>query len=33
LHDMGYRGTVGLEGYASGDDVDALEAFRAAFTV
>ncbi len=33
LHDMGYRGTVGLEGYAAGDDVDALEAFRAAFTV
>jgi hydroxypyruvate isomerase len=33
LHDMGYRGTVGLEGYASGDDVDALNAFRAAFTV
>ncbi|MBJ7338946.1 TIM barrel protein [Mycolicibacterium sp.] len=33
LRDMGYRGTVGLEGYAAGDDVDALEAFRAAFTV
>jgi hydroxypyruvate isomerase len=33
MHDMGYRGTVGLEGYAAGDDVDALEAFRAAFTV
>jgi hydroxypyruvate isomerase len=33
LHDMGYRGTVGLEGYASGDGVDALNAFRAAFTV
>jgi len=33
LYDMGYRGTVGLEGYASGDDVDALNAFRAAFTV
>jgi hydroxypyruvate isomerase len=33
LHDMGYRGTVGLEGYASGDAVDALNAFRAAFTV
>src|SRR4051794_13000851 len=31
LRDMGYRGTVGLEGYAAGDDVDALEAFRAAF--
>jgi len=33
LADMGYRGTVGLEGYASGDDVAALEAFRSAFTV
>ena len=33
LHDMGYRGTVGLEGYASGADVDSLNAFRAAFTV
>jgi hydroxypyruvate isomerase len=33
LYDMGYRGTVALEGYASGDDVDALSAFRAAFTV
>jgi hypothetical protein len=33
LHDMGYRGTVSLEGYAEGDDVAALEAFRAAFTV
>jgi hydroxypyruvate isomerase len=30
---MGYRGTVGLEGYAEGDDVNALNAFRAAFTV
>ncbi|WP_263999121.1 TIM barrel protein [Mycobacterium yunnanensis] len=33
LHDMGYRGTVGLEGYASGDDADALASFRSAFTV
>ena len=29
LRDMGYRGTVGLEAYASGDSVAALEAFRA----
>jgi hydroxypyruvate isomerase len=28
----GYRGTVGLEGWASGDDVVALERFRAAFS-
>ncbi|KAA0083378.1 hydroxypyruvate isomerase [Mycolicibacterium sp. P9-64] len=33
LHDMGFRGTVGLEGWAAGDSVAALEAFRAAFTV
>jgi hydroxypyruvate isomerase len=33
LQDNGYRGTVGLEGYAAGDDVAALNAFRAAFTV
>ncbi len=32
LHDMGYRGTVGLEAYAAGDDEVALERFRAAFT-
>ena len=32
LERMGYRGTVGLEAYASGDDVEALERFRAAFT-
>jgi hydroxypyruvate isomerase len=30
---MGFRGTVGLEAWASGDSVAALEAFRAAFTV
>ena len=29
---MGYRGTVGLEAYAAGDSVAALEAFRAAFS-
>jgi len=33
LRDMGFSGTVGLEGYAAGDDVAALEAFRSAFTV
>jgi hydroxypyruvate isomerase len=33
LHDMGFHGTVGLEGWASGDSAAALEAFRAAFTV
>ncbi|BBY30811.1 TIM barrel protein [Mycolicibacterium sediminis] len=33
LSDVGYRGTVGLEGYAAGDDAAALEAFRAAFTL
>jgi hydroxypyruvate isomerase len=33
LRDMGFRGTVGLEGWAAGDSVAALEAFRAAFTV
>jgi hydroxypyruvate isomerase len=31
LEDMGYRGTVGLEAYASGDDEVALERFSAAF--
>ena len=30
---MGINGTVGLEGWASGHSVAALEAFRAAFTV
>ncbi|MFB2553854.1 TIM barrel protein [Ensifer soli] len=30
---MGYRGTIGLEAFASGDDVLALDRFRAAFTV
>jgi hydroxypyruvate isomerase len=33
LAGTGYRGTVGLEGWASGDSEDALERFRAAFTV
>ena len=33
LQRMGFRGTVGLEGYAAGDDEAALDAFRAAFTV
>ena len=30
---MGYTGTVGLEGWASGDPVLALQRFRAAFTL
>jgi hydroxypyruvate isomerase len=30
---LGYRGPVGLEGWASGDDVAALAAFRNAFTL
>jgi len=33
LAGAGYRGTVGLEGWASGDSGDALERFRTAFTV
>jgi hydroxypyruvate isomerase len=33
LDEMGYRGTVALEAYASGDDELALERFRAAFTI
>ncbi|MBS1694829.1 MAG: TIM barrel protein [Actinobacteria bacterium] len=33
LRDIGYRGTVGMEAYASGDSTAALEAFRAAFTL
>ena len=32
LGELGYSGTVGLEGYASEDDELALERFRAAFT-
>jgi hydroxypyruvate isomerase len=33
LGELGYRGTVGLEAYASEDDELALERFRTAFTV
>ena len=32
LRDMGYRGPIGLEAWASGDSEDALAAFRAAFS-
>src|SRR5215218_3286129 len=32
LRDIGFTGTVGLEGWASGDSETALEAFRAAFS-
>ena len=32
LDEMGYAGVVGLESFASGDDVAAVEAFRAAFS-
>ncbi len=33
LADIGYRGTVGLEAWAAGDDELALERFRSAFTL
>ena len=33
LHRLGYTGVVGLEAWASGDSVQALERFRTAFTV
>jgi len=33
LRDIGYRGTIGLEAFASGDDELALSRFRSAFTV
>ncbi|MGR3632155.1 MAG: TIM barrel protein [Limimaricola soesokkakensis] len=33
LRGMGYDGPVGMEAFASGAEVDALEAFRAAFTL
>lgn len=33
LYDIGYRGTVGLEAWASGDDELALCRFRSAFTL
>jgi hydroxypyruvate isomerase len=32
LRDISFTGTVGLEAFASGDSVEALEAFRAAFS-
>jgi hydroxypyruvate isomerase len=32
LERLGYTGVVALEGWASGDPVEALERFRAAFT-
>jgi hydroxypyruvate isomerase len=32
LREIGYTGTVGLEGWAAGDSTVALEAFRAAFS-
>jgi hydroxypyruvate isomerase len=32
LRDIGFAGTVGMEAWASGDSIDALEAFRAAFS-
>ncbi len=32
LRDMGYTGTVGMEAWASGDSVAALDAFRSAFS-
>ncbi len=33
LREMGYDGPVGMEAFASGDDVEALNAFRDAFTI
>ena len=33
LNEMGYRGPVAMEAYAKGDPQDALEAFRASFTI
>ncbi|OBX35584.1 putative hydroxypyruvate isomerase YgbM [Halomonas elongata] len=33
LQEIGYRGTVGLESWASGDDEQALRRFRDAFTL
>jgi hydroxypyruvate isomerase len=33
LHAMGYRGSVGMEAFASGDPEVALESFRNAFTI
>jgi hydroxypyruvate isomerase len=33
LNASGYHGPIGMEAYAAADSVDALEAFRAAFTI
>ena len=33
LYQMGYRGTIGFEAYASGKPEQAIEAFRRALTV
>lgn len=33
LHDVGYQGTVAMEGWASGDSTDALQQFRDHFTL
>ena len=33
LADMGFTGTIGLEGWASGESTAALRAFRSAFTI
>ena len=33
LYQMGYRGPVSMEAYASGDPEEAIEAFRKAFTI
>jgi hydroxypyruvate isomerase len=33
LHDMGYTGTIGLEGFASGDPEEAVRRFRDTFTI
>ena len=33
LYQMGYRGTIGLETYASGKPEQAIEAFCRAFTI
>src|SRR6185295_18052390 len=33
LAEIGYRGTIGMEAFASGDDAVALDRFRAAFTL
>jgi len=33
LYQMGYRGPVAMEAYASGDPEEAIEAFQKAFTI